>query len=70
MEDKTEEIYKFKMELYREGIAKITGKLVKLVEENDKLFLAVMEDQSCKMVWKLMDGKTTELEQLRRELQR
>lgn len=44
----------------KKRIAEITGKLVKLVEENDKLSLAVVEDQNYKMVCRLKDEMQVE----------
>lgn len=44
----------------KKRIAEITGKLVKLVEENDKLSLAVVEDQNYKMLCRLKDEMQVE----------
>lgn len=48
------------LNVLKKRIAEITGRLVKLVEENDQLSLAVVEDQNYKMVCRLKDEMQVE----------
>lgn len=48
------------LNVLKKRIAEITGRLVKLVEENDKLSLAVVEDHDYKMVCRLKDEMQVE----------